>query len=99
MARTNLEPPSRSTKRFKCIPCDIGYYVQEHLNTHISRQHGGNFNVGSSIPQKPQDSGILINVNNTPSSSSSKIAIQPPSNPINGLVKNIHKRISAAAAP
>merc|ERR1719186_2550506 len=76
MARTNLEPPSRSTKRFKCIPCDIGYYVQEHLNTHITRQHGGNFNVGSSIPQK--DSGILINVKNSSSSSSntSKIAVQ-----------------------
>jgi len=97
MAKTNLEAPSRSTRRFKCIPCDIGYFVEDHLKTHIRRQHGGNFNVGSIIPQKSQDSGILINFNNSSSSSSntSKIGVQPPTNPINGLVKNLNKRINS----
>jgi len=97
LARTSIES-NRSTKRFKCNLCGIGYYVQDHLNTHISRQHAGDSNLGVKKIQ-PQDSQILIKMNNS-NANTGKIVVQPPfpskNNPsgINGLVKSLNKRIS-----
>ena len=97
LARTSIET-NRSTKRFKCNLCGIGYYLQDHLNTHITRQHAGNFSLAAQ-QIRPQDSQQLIYMNNS-NENTGTIVVQPPipnkTQPtgINGLVKNLNKRIS-----